>query len=145
MATLCSTYHDPASARSSVDEFGGAARNVRLLIGERRHDVRHEIVGGFAGPVPPDARVGTFASVPRLRGQGKGPFAGDADARRQGSFADTDRDVVLTGAHAHVVGDVRLRRLLHDAGLDPDSTERIVDELHTGHAVVLAEDASTAA
>jgi hypothetical protein len=142
MPTLCSTYGDAASARRSVEALRGASvpgREVRLLLGEPTHDVRYEVVGGFAGPVPPDARVGTFANVPRLRWQGHGTFAGDSDARRQGSFADTDRDVVLTGAHAHVVGDLRVRRLLHDAGLDTATTDQVVGELHTGHAVVLAE------
>ena len=56
--------------------------------GARRHDVRREPVGGFAGTVDPDAPVGTFGNVRRLRRQGNGTFAGDADRRRQGSFAD---------------------------------------------------------
>jgi len=142
MATLCSTYGNPALARSGVEALSGAGvpgRDVRLLLGDRRHDVRHEVVGGFAGPIPPDAPVGTFANVPRARWQGNGTFAGDSDAQRQASFADTGRDVVLTGAHAHVVGDLSVRRLLRDAGLDSSATDRVLDELHTGHAVVLAE------
>jgi hypothetical protein len=42
-------------------------------------------------------------------------------------------------AHAHAVGDHRLRRLLHDAALDDDAIDRVVDDLRTGHTVVLAD------
>jgi hypothetical protein len=146
MTTLCSTYRNAAMARRGVAALiaaGVPGRDVRLLIGRPRHDTRRELVGGFAGPVPPEAPVGTFGNVHRLRSQGTGTFAGDADDQRQGSFADTDRDVIVTdgktGAHAHVVGDQGLRRLLHEVQVDPDGADRIVDELHAGHAVVLAE------
>jgi hypothetical protein len=57
----------------------------------REHDVRREMVGEFAGPIPPEAPVGTFADRPVRRRQGTGAFAGDPDAQRQGSFADSDR------------------------------------------------------
>ena len=87
--------------------------------------------------------VGTYGNVRRLRRQGNGTFAGDADRQRQGSFADTDRDVMITydheTAHARVVGARGLRRLLRDAALDDDAIDRVVDDLHTGQAVVLAE------
>lgn len=53
-----------------------------------RHDVRREPVGGFARTLGPDAPVGTYGNVRRFRRQGAGTFAGDADQRRQGSFAD---------------------------------------------------------
>jgi hypothetical protein len=122
---------------------GVPGRDIRLLTGCARHDTRRELVGGFAGPVPPDAPVGTFGNVRRLRSQGTGTFAGNADAQRQGSFADTDRDLILTNqqarAHAHVAGDQALRRLLREAQVDSDEADRIVDGLHAGHAVVLAE------
>jgi hypothetical protein len=52
------------------------------------HDIRNEPVGSFAGPLSPDAPVGTFGSVIRRRRQGRGAFAGDPDRQRQGSFAD---------------------------------------------------------
>jgi hypothetical protein len=55
-----------------------------------RHDVRREPVGGFAGTVAPDAPVGSYGNVRHFRWQGAGIFAGDADRRRQGSFADAD-------------------------------------------------------
>ena len=55
-----------------------------------RHDVRREPVGGFAGTLGPDTPVGTFGNVRHFRREGAGSFAGDADRRRQGSFADTE-------------------------------------------------------
>jgi hypothetical protein len=63
----------------------------------RVHDVRRENVGEFAGPIAPDAPVGTFADRPVRRRQGTGAFAGDPDAQRQGSFADSDRPVAVGG------------------------------------------------
>lgn len=53
-------------------------------------DVRREPVGSFAGVLDPDAAVGSFDDAPRLRRQGTGAFAGDADRQRQGSFGDAD-------------------------------------------------------
>jgi hypothetical protein len=53
-------------------------------------DVRREPVGNFVGRVDPDDPVGSFASVPRLRRQGAGAFAGHPDRQRQGSFGDHD-------------------------------------------------------
>jgi hypothetical protein len=52
------------------------------------HDVRLEPVGGWAGPVGPDAPVGKFAGPARFRRQAAGGWAGDPDRERQGSFAD---------------------------------------------------------
>jgi hypothetical protein len=52
------------------------------------HDVRFEPVGGWAGPIGPDAPVGKFAGPARQRGQAAGGWAGDPDRQRQGSFAD---------------------------------------------------------
>jgi hypothetical protein len=146
MATLCSTYISASVARNGVEALRAAGipgGDIRLLIGHPPRDIRREWVGGFAGPVAPDAPVGTYENVRRLRRQGNGTFAGDADDQRQGSFADTDRDLIVTydheAAHARVVGDHGLRRLLRDAELDDDAIDRVVDDLHTGHAVVLAE------
>jgi hypothetical protein len=53
-------------------------------------DVRHELVGNFAGRVGPNDPVGSFGNVPRLRWQGNGAFAGDPDRQREGSFGDHD-------------------------------------------------------
>jgi hypothetical protein len=60
-------------------------------MGQQVHDVRREDVGEFAGPVGPEAPVGTFGDRRIRRRQGAGAFAGDPDAQRQGSFADTER------------------------------------------------------
>jgi hypothetical protein len=105
--------------------------------------VRDEPVGEFARAAGPDARVGTYANIGRVRRQGAGSFAGDPDRQRQGSFADTDRDVIATyhdGAErSRVVGELGVQRLLREAALDAATAARIIDELHAGHAVVLAE------
>jgi hypothetical protein len=55
------------------------------------HDIRHEAVGGYAGPLGPNAPVGTYANRVLLRRQGTGSYAGDPDLQRQGSYADNDR------------------------------------------------------
>jgi hypothetical protein len=56
----------------------------------RIHDVRSEPVGGWAGPVGPEAPVGKFAGPPRRRRQAAGGWAGVPDRQRQGSFADAE-------------------------------------------------------
>ena len=55
------------------------------------HDIRREAVGGYAGPVSPNAPIGTYANGVLLRHQGAGSFAGDPDLQRQGSYADVGR------------------------------------------------------
>jgi hypothetical protein len=55
------------------------------------HDIRREAVGGYAGPLGPNAPIGTYANRGLLRRQGAGSFAGDPDIQRQGSYADVDR------------------------------------------------------
>jgi hypothetical protein len=55
------------------------------------HDTRREAVGGYAGPVGPNAPVGTYANRVLLRRHGTGSYAGDPDLQRQGSYADVDR------------------------------------------------------
>jgi hypothetical protein len=73
-----------------------AARALRNTGAQARdglplRDIRCEPVGGFAGPIGPDAPVGTFASTVVLRRQCTGTFAGDPDQQRQGSFGDVER------------------------------------------------------
>jgi hypothetical protein len=63
---------------------------TRTPIAHEPYDTRREAVGGFARPVGPTARVGTYGSVVLLRRQGAGSYAGDPDRQRQGSSADTD-------------------------------------------------------
>jgi hypothetical protein len=151
MTTLCKAYTSEVAARQAVEALrtaGLPGRDIRLLTGSRLHDVRREPVGGFAGILGPDARVGTYAGIPRLRRQGAGSFAGDPDRQRQGSFADTDRDMIATHEHdgerARVTGDVAIRRLLRAASVTGEAAARTIDELHAGHAVVVAEVAEIA-
>jgi hypothetical protein len=71
------------------------SRRIRLLTRRPLRDVRREPCGGFAGPVGPDALVGTFADRPRRRSQATGSFAtgslnGKPDRQREGSFADAE-------------------------------------------------------
>ena len=54
------------------------------------HDIRSTPVGGFAGPIGPNAPVGIFAGTMVLRRQPAGGFAGHRDQQRQGSFADVE-------------------------------------------------------
>jgi len=67
-------------------------RRARSETGRRFHDVRSEPVGGWAGPIGPDAPVGKFAGPPRRRRQAAGGWAGEPDRQRQGSFADAEAD-----------------------------------------------------
>jgi hypothetical protein len=151
MATLCKAYSSEFVAHRAVDELRAAGvpgRDVRLLSGHRVCDVRREPVGGFAGAVGPDEPVGTYGGVPRRRCQGKGSFAGDPDRQRQGSFADADRTVIVSygdgGEHSRVAGELEVQRLLQAAGVAGDAAGRVVDELHAGRAIVLAEVAEIA-
>jgi hypothetical protein len=75
------------------------SRHIRLLTSRPLRDIRREPRGGFAGPVAPDALVGTFADRPRRRSQATGSFAtgslnGEPDRQREGSFADAERIVM---------------------------------------------------
>ena len=129
--------------------LGAPRRGIRLLTGSRLHDVRDERVGTYAGGIDPDAPVGRFAGRPRRRCQGTGSFAGDPDRQRKGSFADVERDVIMpfgrprrAPARGH---DDAVRQLLRRS-LDPRRARgpAVVDALHTGHAVVIAEIAEIA-
>jgi hypothetical protein len=146
MTTLSETYSTETEARRATEALraaGVSARDIRLLTGTRVRDVRREPVGGFAGPVAPGAPVGTYGDRQVVRRQGAGGFAGDPDHQRQGSFADTDRVVIITykrdAERARVTGLRGARRLLGRAALDDDTIDRAVKELHMGHAVVLVE------
>ena len=149
MSTLCRTYADAGEAREAVNRLvaaGTPRRCIRLLTGSPLHDVRAERVGTFAGSVGPDAPVGTFGDRPRRRRQGAGAYAGDPDRQRKGSFADVDRDVIVTfgrGAeHPRVATHRRVRRLLRAVTLGGEPADRLVDELHVGHGLVVADQPS---
>jgi hypothetical protein len=151
MPTLCQAYSDEAHPREAVDHLlasGAPRRAIRLLTGSPTHDVRDERVGTFAGAIDPDAPVGRFAGPPRRRRQGAGGFAGNPDHQRKGSFADVDRALIVTfgrGEHPHVATHRELTRLLSVAMVDGEPAERLVDELHHGHGLVVAELAQPAA
>lgn len=151
MTTLCKAYSNEVKARQAAEALRAAGvpgRDIRILTGHRLHDVREEPAGGFAGPVGPYDRVGTFAGVQRKRRQGAGTFAGDADRQRQGSFADADRDVIVSyeadTERSHVAGDLAVRQLLRSGAEDRDAAEHVIDELRMEHAAVLAQVSETA-
>jgi hypothetical protein len=144
--TLCKTYPDADEAREAAERMlaaGAPRRTIRLLTGSPLHDVRTERVGTFAGPIGPEAPVGRFAGPPRRRRQGTGSFAGDPDRQRKGSFADVERDVIVTfehdAAHPRIATHRTLTRLLRVVTLAGEPADRLVDELHDGHGLVIAE------
>ena len=151
MYTLCRTYSDEGDAREAVARLlaaGSPRRSIRLLTGSPPHDVRGERVGSFGGSIGPDAPLGRFDGPAGRRRQGTGTFQGDPDRQRKGSFGDVDRDVIVTfrrGAeHARIASHRMLRRLLRAVTLDGEPADRLVDELHVGHRLVLAEPAQPA-
>jgi hypothetical protein len=146
MTTRTMTYRTELAARRAVEELrntGVPERDIRLLAGTAPRDIRHEAVGGFAGRVAPDAPIGTYGGRVLQRRQGAGSFAGDPNHQRQGSFADTDRVVIVTyegdAERARITGLRGARRLLRRAALDDDAVDRAVGELHRGHAIVLVD------
>jgi hypothetical protein len=147
MTTLTKTYPTELAARRAVEAMratGVPERDIRLLAGTAPRDIRREPVGGFAGPVAPDAPIGTYGGRVLQRRQGAGSFAGDPDQQRQGSFADTDRVVIVTyegdAERARISGLRGARRLLRRAALDDDdAVDRAVGELHQGQAILLVD------
>jgi hypothetical protein len=146
MTTLTKTYATEDAARRAVEALrakGVAERDIRLLLGSAPSDIRREPVGGFAGPVAPDALIGSYGGRAVERRRGAGSFAGDPDQQRQGSFADTDRVVIVTytgdAERARITGLRGARRLLRRAALDDDAVDRAVGELHQGHAILLVD------
>jgi hypothetical protein len=146
MTTLTRTYATELAARRAVDALraaGTPARDIRLLAGTAPRDVRREPVGGFAGPVAPDAPVGTYGDRVLQRRQGAGSFAGDPDQQRQGSIADTDRVVIITHKgdveRARITGLRGARRLLRRTALDDTAIDHAVRELHNGRAILIVD------
>ena len=151
MTTLHNAHSSEATARRAIESLragGVPADGFRLLVGSPLRDVRREPVGGFAGPVGPDDPVGTFAGRVLLRRQGAGSFAGDPDRQRQGSFADSDRVVIVSwrddAERTRVTGLRGARRILQRAALARDAVEAAVAELENGHAIVLVDGAEVA-
>jgi hypothetical protein len=155
MAALTKTYPSETGARQAVETLraaGVSPRHIRLLTSRPLRDARREARSGFAGTVGPDAPVGTFAGPVHQRHLRAGSFAtgsitGDPD-RRQGSFADVERIVILTyeddPARARVTDYRGVRQLLRRAALDNDAIDRAVKDLHHGHPVVLVDGADVA-
>ena len=146
MTTLCKTYPTETGARRAVETLratGVPERDIRLLTGTAPRDIRHEPAGGFAGPVAPDAPIGTYGGRVVQRRRGAGSFAGDPDQQRQGSIANTDRVVIVTykrdAERARITGLRGARRLLRRAALDDDAVDRAAGELHQGHAILLVD------
>jgi hypothetical protein len=146
MTTLSTAYATEVAARHAIEALrtkGVADRDIRLLAGRKPGDIRREPVGGYAGPVAPDAPVGTYGNRPVRRSRAAGGFAGNPDEQRQGSFADADRVVIVTydgdAERARITGLRGARRLLSRAALDDDTMDRAVGELHQGHAIVLVD------
>jgi hypothetical protein len=146
MTTLTKTYATEVAARRAADALratGMAERDLRLLVGSAPCDIRREPVGGFAGPLAPEAPIGTYGGRVLQRRQGAGSFAGDPDRQRQGSFADTDRVAIVAytadAQRARITGLRGARRLLRRAQLDDAAIDRAVSELHQGHAILLVD------
>jgi hypothetical protein len=146
ITTLTRTYPTDGAARRAVEALratGVPERDLRLLAGIAPRDIRQQPVGGFAGPVAPDAPVGTYGGRAVQRRQGAGGFAGDPDQQRQGSFTDTERVVIVTydseAERARITGLRGARRLLRRAALDDNAIDRAVRELHKGHAILLVD------
>ena len=143
MTTLCKTFPAEAAARRAVAALratGAPADHLRLLTGRPLGDIRQQPIGGYAGPFGHDAPVGTFGGGVVGRHHGAGGFAGDPDQQRQGSFADSDRVVIVTyddAERARVTGLRGVRRLLGRAAVGDDAVAHALNELRTGGAVVL--------
>jgi hypothetical protein len=99
MATVCKTFPTTESALRATEALSAAgvpAGDTGVLIGHHYHDVRTERVGGFGGPIDPDAPFGKYAGPPRLRWRAAGGFVAHPDDQRQGSFGDIDRILSVT-------------------------------------------------
>lgn len=144
MAAVCRSYATHGEALEAVNAVLGAGvpgESVLVLMGEQQRDAHQEPVGEFGGTVEPGAPVGEFAGPPQPEGSPTGAFAGGA--KRGGSFADSDREVLTSYPEGvermRVLGHRRVRRLLRDAGLDEATAKADVERLHSGLVLVLVE------
>jgi hypothetical protein len=134
MSVRCDTYSGEPEARRAMralEADGVPTADIHLLSGRRFHDVRREPVGGFAGPVDPDAPVGKYAGPARIRRQAAGGWVGAPDGQRQGTYGDADLGT-----------DGEFRRILSDSSLPEETIERLLGDLHAGRAVVVSDDAA---
>lgn len=156
MAAFIKTYPSKAIARQAVETLRAAGvppRHIRLLTSRPLRDARREPRGGFAGPLGPDAPVGTFAGRVqrrhlRIGSFATGSFTGDPDGGRGGSFGDVERFVIVSrddeAERSRVFGRAGVRRLLRRAALDESAVDRTVRELGGGRSVVLVDLAELA-
>ena len=143
MTALCKAYDNTADAERAVADLlaaGVPGDDVRLLMGAEIHDARREARGRFSGSVAPEDQVGAFAGDGPQRSAVRGSYAA-SDAAAEGSFANAERDVVVTQhegeERARVTGRRELKKLLMEAGLDDAAAEADVDALHAGRVLVL--------
>ena len=133
MTALCKAYDNTADAERAVADLlaaGVPGDDVRLLMGAEIHDARREARGRFSGSVAPEDQVGAFAGDGPERSAVRGSYAA-SDAAAEGSFANAERDVVVTQhegeERARVTGRRELKKLLTEAGLDDAAAESDVD------------------
>jgi len=143
VAALCGSFVSHAEAAEAVGavlEAGIPGADVRVFTGQPRRDARDEPVGEFAGRTEPGEAVGDFAGE-HPEGHERGHFAGGD--QRAGSFADTERDQVISYPggvqHAHIGGDREIERLLTEAGLDQATAKAELEAMHAGRVLVLVE------
>ena len=150
MNSLCKAYDNTSDAERAVADLlaaGVPGEDVRVLMGAEIHDARREARGRFAGvDSEPDEHVGAYAGDGPERRTLRGSFAGADAGGAEGTFANAERDVVVTHSdgmeHTRVAGRHELKRLLMDAGLDDATAEADVDALHAGRILVLVHDAA---
>jgi hypothetical protein len=141
MATTCMAFQTEDEARAEVERLlavGMSGERIRVLMGEATHDHGEAPVGSFAGEA---GAVGSFADQPHDADEGMGTFAGDASEMRTGGFGDIDRETVTTYENGvkrvRIASHRDLKRMLVDAGLEPDVAAADVDALHHGRILVL--------
>jgi hypothetical protein len=143
MTALCKPYATATEAEQAVADLiaaGAPGEDVRLLMGAAIHDARREARGLFAGSVAPDERVGAYGGDGPERSALRGSFSG-ADDGAEGTFANAERDVVVTHhdgeEQVRVSGHAKLKALLMEAGLDDATAEADIHAIHDGRVVVL--------
>jgi hypothetical protein len=141
MATTCKAFQTEEGARAEVERLlatGMSGEQIRVLMGEATHDQSEAPVGSFAGEA---GAAGSFADQPHDSGEGMGTFAGHASEMRTGGFGDIDRETLTTYENGvkrvRIASHRDLKRMLVDAGLEPDVAAADVDALHHGRILVL--------
>jgi hypothetical protein len=149
MNALCKAYDSTTDAERAVADLiaaGVPGADVRLLMGAEIHDARREARGRFSGSVAPEEQVGAYAGDGPERSALRGSFAGADAGAAEGTFANAERDVVVTHSdgmeQSRVAGRRELKKLLMDAGLDDATAEADVDALHRGRILVLVHVAA---